>query len=210
MKCTDCGVTIRPVVALDLDGTLGNYHLHFVEFAEGYVGHPLPRMWEGKPADWEEYLGLDRATYREIKLAFRQGGMKRTMPVYPGAADLANFVGGRAEVWITTTRPYNRLDSVDPDTREWLHRNHIWYDHLLYDDDKYGRLAELVDPARVVAVLDDLPEQCDRAIELFGVGSVLMRYNTHNRYDQHNGVASLFSAASKIEQYIEEWEKRNG
>jgi hypothetical protein len=37
---------------------------------------------------------------------------------------------------------------------------------LLFDEDKYQRLTELVDPERIVLVLDDEEEQRDRCAEL--------------------------------------------
>ena len=37
MLCTSCSAVIRPVVAFDLDGSLGDYHNHFLNFAEGYL-----------------------------------------------------------------------------------------------------------------------------------------------------------------------------
>ena len=213
MLCTRCGELVRPVVAIDLDGTLGEYHEHFVDFAEGYLGYELPHHWPGQPADWEQYLGLDRRTYRDIKLAYRQGGMKRVMPVYQYATELCVAVrGAGAELWITTTRPYNRLDSVDPDTQSWLERHSIAYDHLLYDDNKYQRLAELVDAERVVMVLDDLAEQCRVAQEQFGWAKVVMRYNTHNIYDYHqfNGVANLEQATKVAMENIGRWYETYG
>lgn len=73
-----------PVVALDIDGTLGDYHGHFIRFAEQYIGRKLPDPYEitnGIPL--HKYLHISKATYRQVKLAYRQGGMKRSMPVYP-------------------------------------------------------------------------------------------------------------------------------
>jgi hypothetical protein len=213
VQCTECSAKIKPVVALDIDGTLGDYHGHFLQFAEGYLGHSLRKDWCGRPANWEEYLGLDRRTYRDIKLAYRQGGMKRTMPVYEGAHLLSTTLKQKgAEVWITTTRPYNRLDSVDPDTQEWLHRHGINYDHLLYDEDKYLNLAGIIDPTRVVMVLDDLPEQCAVAQEMFGHGTVVIRANTHNYYDLHKWqrVQDLNQARLEAIIRIKEWYANHG
>jgi hypothetical protein len=68
-----------------------------------------------------------------------------------------------AEVWLCTTRPYLRLDNVDPDTREWLRRNRIQYDALLFDPaheedgTKYDELRRQAGD-RVASIVDDLPE----------------------------------------------------
>lgn len=181
MLCSSCGEIVRPVVAIDIDGTLGDYHGHFALFAKEYFDLGwVPMSWDGL-GDWEEHLGLTKEQYREAKLAYRQGGQKRTMPLFPGAQQLTSEVRNQgAELWLTTTRPWLRLDSVDPDTREWLRRNNIQYDHLLYDDDKYLKLSQIVSKDRVVAVLDDLQEDCERAAEIFGIDVVMNRANQYN------------------------------
>ena len=177
MLCSSCRHEVKPVVAIDIDGTLGDHHGHFQEFTERYVDQPLgPPLWEvpgrasndriAYPYDEEfsDWLGLPKGIYREAKLAYRQGGMKRLMPVHDGASELVdNLRSIGAEVWLCTTRPYLRLDNIDPDTREWLRRNRIEYDGLIYGEDKYQRLSDIVGHERVVGVLDDLPEMFDAA-----------------------------------------------
>lgn len=160
MRCSNCSRTIRPVAVVDIDGTLGDYHGHFVRFAEAYLGQRLPHEYGGD-VELSDYLGLDKVTYRQIKLAYRQGGMKRSMPVYPGAVWFMRELNNRGfEVWIATTRPYLRLDNVDPDTREWLRRYGMPAQGIVYDQDKYQQLTEMVDKERIVVVVEDLLEQC--------------------------------------------------
>lgn len=181
MRCSDCRKPVKPVVAIDIDGTLGDYHGHFIQFAEGWLGRDLPQHegYDGTEKFWQ-YLGLDLPLYRDIKLAYRQGGLKRTMPVFSGASELAwSLTKLGAEIWIATTRPYLRLDNIDPDTRAWLDRNRIAYDHMIYGDDKYRQLATMVDVDRIVGVVDDLPEQVEDA-EGRGLNPIL-RLAPHNR-----------------------------
>lgn len=177
MLCTKCSEHLKPVVALDIDGTLGDYHLHFFRFADDYMGGSFvkPRLWKpyGGIEKFSDYCmdiyDIDLRTYRDIKLAYRQGARKRSMPVLRGAVPLCHaVVHAGAELWLTTTRPYLRLDNIDPDTRFWLERNGIEYDGLMYDEDKYAVLADRLDPARVVAVVDDETEQINRAVTVWG------------------------------------------
>ena len=173
MRCSSCSRPVRPVVALDIDGTLGDYHGHFKWFAERYLGRPMPAEDYDYTAPFGEWLGLDKRTYREIKLAYRQGGMKRWMPAYAGVDDLSHRArAAGCEVWIATTRPYMRLDNIDPDTRHWLERNGMRYDAITYGEDKYHDMIEKVESERIIAVIDDLPEQIERALEL-GIASYL-------------------------------------
>jgi hypothetical protein len=183
MRCTGCSQNIRPVVAVDIDGTLGDYHSHFTDFCYLYFGWERDRLldvpWNGF-SNFEDWLGLDRVKYREAKLAYRQGGNKRWLPLYEDAPEvMAGIRQSGAEIWIATTRPWQRLDNIDPDTQEWLRRHGIPYDHMLYGDDKYAQLISCVDPERIVAVIEDLPEQWERAKGLNL--PVILRANHHNQ-----------------------------
>lgn len=177
-----------PVFALDIDGTLGDYHSHFLRFAEGWYGRPMPSVAEstgGVPL--YKYMKTSKDKYRKCKLAYRQGGIKRSMPCYPGAADLARDLRKKgAQVWICTTRPYLRLDNIDPDTREWLRRNRIQYDGVIFGDRKYRELVTIVGVNRVAGVADDLPEQCDQAVAL-GISGIVIRSQPYNLHYSNSG-----------------------
>lgn len=213
MRCTDCGGLVRPVVAIDIDGTLADFHSHFLAFGEQYldvVGDYASRAYDGTGSFREWCCGVwdcDEYTWRQVKLAYRQGGMKRSLPPFHGAAEICRAIReAGAELWVTTTRPYLRLDGIDPDTRFWLERRGIEYDGLLYDEDKYLRLAERVEKSRVVAVLDDLPEQWSAASEHFGWRVPLLRRTTWNRgVSCDQGVDDLVEGRTVIVERIKTW-----
>lgn len=208
MRCTDCHREVRPVVAIDIDGTLGDYHLHFFQFAEGWLGKRVPRDYDGS-VDIATFLGLTKDVYRRIKLAYRQGGMKRTMPAL--SADIGRQIKGLRddgiEVWIATSRPYNRLDNIDPDTVEWLRRQGISYDGLLYDDNKVDTLIGIVGKDRIVSVLDDLPTVYDRARE-HGLDPVQMATRYNQAVRRPISVGTMAAAASVLRSRAERWSQR--
>lgn len=216
MKCSTCSAPVTPVTAVDIDGVLGQYHEHLVCFFENYFGREFPRGWNGQ-GNWEDFLGIPHSGYSQAKLAFRQGGLKRWMPTFDGAAQFTHDLHDLgAEVWITTTRPYLRLDSVDPDSREWLDRNSIYYDHLLYDDEKYSRLGQLVNSERVVAVLDDLPTQYAKAGLEFGWSVPTLMEADHNRYwrihaeeERYRSMPNLEAAQVVVKEQIVTWQSFN-
>src|SRR5256885_3623561 len=129
MVWSECSRVVKPVVAIDIDGTIGDYHTHFLTFAEQWLAvgrNHWDYHGDENFGDWFcGRYGVDKTIYRQIKLAYRQGGLKRSMPVYSGMVELVREIGSVAEVWLTTTRPYLRLDQVDPDTRFWLERHGI-------------------------------------------------------------------------------------
>lgn len=171
-----------PVIAIDIDGSTGEYHEHFRWFAELYLGKKLQMDWNPEfKGSFSRALHISKRTYREVKLAYRQGGMKRCMPVRPGAAEMTRELRKQgAQIWICTTRPFLRLDNIDPDTREWLRRNKFQWDHLIYGEAKYRDLVANVGKSRVIGVYDDLPEQVESA-QALGLPALLAD-GPHNRW----------------------------
>jgi len=190
-------------VAADIDGTFAKYHPTFVGFCSKYFNRPFKDGYDGS-VDFEEYLGLSRPEYRAAKLAYRQGGNKRWLPVYDGAVNFCLSVRALgAELWLATTRPWQRLDNVDPDTQEWLQRNGVKIDGLLFGDDKYHQLCEHVGAARVVAVVDDLGLQIDAAKDLgLNAYQVLRQHNSGDQRDPRLPLAEIYH---RIEADINKW-----
>lgn len=207
----------KPIIALDIDGTLGDYHSHFLWFAERYLGKPMPSPDDINPGlRLHKFMGVTSRAYREVKLAYRQGGLKRWMPCYDGASELTTALRRKgAEVWICTTRPYQRLDNIDPDTREWLRRNKIQYDGLLYGDDKYRELKKQVG-WRVAGVLEDLPELWAEARKLFPKSWVCLRDQPYNRVagdgpiQSSLGIRDLEQAKEVLLDALIEWKIERG
>ena len=196
---------LKPVVALDIDGTLSDYHGWFTRFAELWTGREMPSPHEntdGVPL--YKWLGMSKANYRQCKLAYRQGGMKRSMPCYAGASELTRAVRkAGCEVWICTTRPYLRLDNIDPDTRHWLRRNRIQYDGVIFGDHKYRDLVKLVGAKQVVLVVDDLPEMYEQA-QTLGL-PVALRDQPYNRvYHAHTRVSNCNEIHALFKKLLEE------
>lgn len=219
MLCTNCSKIVKPIVAVDIDGTMGDYHGHFLNFALAYMGRPeaidwmdpVPYTGRIKFSEWfTEYFNVSLEEFRRIKLAYRQGGQKRSMPIYRGAADMVkSFREAGAEVWITTTRPYLRIDNIDPDTRAWLSRHEIDMDGLVYDDFKYEQLAEMIDPTRVAAVVEDLREYVDEASRVFHCDCVLWRRTGWNRGFGSGGYSELSEITAAGVKLIERWKQEN-
>lgn len=194
----------KPIVALDIDGSLGPYHSNFLEFAERWLGRAMPGAEEMNPGLplWK-HMHISKTTYRQIKLAYRQSGAKRWMPVFSGASDLTRKIRqAGALLWICTTRPYLRLDNIDPDTREWLRRNKIQYDFVVFGDDKYDELARQVDVCRIICILEDLPELVDRAEQL-GIGNILLMDQPYNRH--YTGNDKVVQRVTSLDPESEPW-----
>lgn len=218
--CTDCGRPIRPIVSVDIDGTIADYHQHFLKFAMVWMGYAPDSLdyllkYDGS-TDLATYTGVDKRTYRQIKLAYRQGGMKRSMPLMTGAKELFRKLNDlNVEIWMTTTRPYLQVGNVDDDTREWLRRNGIHYDHLLYSDQKYAELVKQVFSNRIACVLEDQIPEYTEALTL-DLPALLVRspYNKGaiaQTYDSSFSIVDgLDEATEIIEKLVTRWREQNG
>lgn len=201
-----------PLVALDLDGTLGDYHRHFERFAQ---------MWTGRDIKWDpevvgpfyKQLGMSKAVYRQCKLAYRMGGMKRSIPVFEGASELARAIrGAGVGIAACTTRPYLHMSTIDLDTQHWLRRNGIKVDHILYGEHKYRDLVKSVGRDRVVCALDDDLSQIGVANRL-GVPSIMRSNEANQNYapdDKTMVVWTLEAAKETILELIEMHKNRTG
>lgn len=201
----------KPVVALDVDGNLGDYHGHFLSFASNWYGKTMPNPDEINPGlPLHKFMGVSRISYRECKLAYRQGGLKRWMPAYDGASNLTRCIqNAGAEVWICTTRPYLRLDNIDPDTREWLRRNRIRYNAVLFGDQKYKELKRQAGD-RVCSIADDLPELLQKA-SLLGYDRLYIRdqpYNQLGKLPRFKRFHNLHELWQYVRNDIDEWRNK--
>lgn len=207
------GEVNRPVFGLDIDGTMGAYHEHFLKFARDYLGKQMPpTSYPG--SSLAGYMGVSKSTYRQVKLAYRRGGMKRSMPCYPGAKELAAGLRKRgAVVVICTTRPFLQLDTVEPDTMHWLKRNGIQYDGIIAGERKYMDLARQFGPERVVCVLEDLPEMARQAMDC-GVIPVI-RDQPYNQPSDHPQIEyaprahDLYNAIALLHHHLNVWENNH-
>lgn len=159
-------VSQRPVFAFDLDGTLGKYHEHFLRYAAGYLGREVDMAYDGR-VTLARHLGISKERYRRIKLAYRRGSLKRSMPPLEWASQLTQTVSRWGDIYVCTTRPYLAYDNVDEDTRWWLRHNGMRCKGVLWGEHKYRELARLVGKERVVTVLDDDQAMLEQGAKVF-------------------------------------------
>ena len=225
MLCSKCSAPVTPVVAFDIDGTLGDFHGHFINFLERYIDYTGSHccgydIYRGDSSfyNWADAMyNLDYRTWQDIKLAYRQGAQKRSMPINPGAHEaVLSAAREGCEIWFTTTRPYLRLDNIDPDTRFWLDKVlgvEDLYSGMIYDELKYERFRELVDPQRVILIVEDLAEMYDAAALIFGEGVPVLVdsiYNSEAQDAMMHRVSDMYALPGLIMQRANRWRMEHG
>jgi hypothetical protein len=210
-----------PVVGIDIDGSLGAYHDHFVWFLNTIYFPDMniqPRWSLAMRGEFSDALRMPKDEYRRAKLAFRQGGLKRCLPQFPVDiekdgihADIQYIRSLGIRVIITTKRPWLRLDNIDPDTQYWLDENVGEVDGVIYDDDKHLALIESFGLENILGILDDLPDVIERAVEL-GIPTVLRR-GAHNHWwlvrerDRLPVVVPAVTRLKDFTHHVEEWKE---
>lgn len=196
---------LAPVIGLDIDGTIADYYEHTRWFAELYLQRPVTLDWSRTDsAEFSEALGLDKETYRQVKLAYRQGGMKRCIPVLDTRCEAVRTIRSWGiQVWITTTRPWQRLDNIDPDTQFWLNRNVGRVDGVIYGEDKYLDLRDIVGQERILGVIDDLPENV-LAAQSLGLNAALA-VGEHNEHFRKTRGGLTVASARDLLWIVEGW-----
>lgn len=143
-----------PVVAVDLDGVLNDYPWTFCRYATNEL---RGARGESEPASIAEIrVELGPRGYLEMKDRYRESGEKRFERVREGAKALLD--GLRASgftVVLLSKRPYWRFSRIYADTLEWLERNDLRVDAVLFHPEKHRKILE--DFPGVVAVVEDDP-----------------------------------------------------
>lgn len=209
---------LAPVVAVDLDGTSGDYHRHFRWFLETiyYPGQEFPTYWAAKGVNGEfsEALRMNKWEYRDAKLAYRQGGLKRCLPTFPQddlKAEIGYIRSLGIQVWVTTNRPWMRLDNIDGDTMYWINTQMGEVDGVIFSQDKYEDLIDHVGAERILGVFDDLPENIEAAQKL-GLRACIRR-GDHNQWWLSNAHPPLSQQVPSVTRFkdftylVEEWKE---
>ncbi len=134
----------KKVVAVDIDGVLCNYPEDFIKFAEEKSGNNLKKI---KLKDYNLYdllsneIGEDKL--KEIKHEFRLSGQKRFMSVIEGAKNGLSYLRSKGyTIVLLTARPYKQYPRMFADTMEWLKKNELPFDAILWDENKEEKIIK--------------------------------------------------------------------
>jgi 5'(3')-deoxyribonucleotidase len=152
----------KPVAVVDIDNVLCDYITGMCQYVASRtddvvilkrVAHlNLSRSWVSSAA-----LGLPEVIWQELKHDFRVAGLKRTLPVMPGAKEFLDRIKAAGmDIVLLTSRPIDRYPNVYTDTLAWLQTNDLPYDFIWWSTDKHERLLESGHQRIAFAVDDDL------------------------------------------------------
>ena len=128
------------IAGVDIDGVLAAYPEHFIDFINRKVGTDLKAK-DLKNYNIYEALDLPEKLLKDLKDEFRQTGEKRHIPVLDGAKEfLHDLKNSDFKIVLLSARPYKKYRRIFADTKEWLEKNELVHDAILWDEDKCNRL----------------------------------------------------------------------
>lgn len=135
------------IALIDIDGCLVKYPDHFIDWVEKTYHLKFMDIKEAK-----NRLGLK--TYEKIKNNYRKSGIKRLLPIEPGAKEtLDKLSRDKYLIWILTTRP--KIHPVFEDTIFWLEKKGIPYTKLLFVKNKINFINKHLEKKLSILIDDD-------------------------------------------------------
>lgn len=190
------------VVGVDIDGVLNTYPDCFVQWVRRTWPTSTDLPQDSTLADL--HLRLGASTMMAVKTAYRESGAKMDQPVREGAKDLLDGLRAHGfSVVLLSRRPYWRHYRIFADTLEWLQRNNLQHEAILFHPQKHVKILETF--PNMVAMVDDEVEVC-RAVQAAGVPTVLVRgeLNSGREYKELRCAGSPHIALNMILEMIGE------
>lgn len=130
------------VVGIDIDGVLAEYPEGFIKFIEKKTKIDLSKI---KITSYNLYniigdvVGVEKM--KKLKHEFRMSGEKRNLDCIKGARQsMVQLKKKGYRLILLSARPYKEYPRIFADTIEWLNKNKIPFDAILWDENKEQRI----------------------------------------------------------------------
>lgn len=133
----------KRICYFDIDGVLNDYPESWVRFLREEKGDEVVECIGSY--DLLHHLDLTLAKtsipyqkYIDLKAKYRSSGYKENLPVTPGAAAVIRYLKRLGyHIVIITSRPLNKHPELFKQTTNWLDKNEIIYDDLIFSPEKH-------------------------------------------------------------------------
>ncbi|MDI6840462.1 MAG: dUTP diphosphatase [bacterium] len=154
------------VVGVDIDGVLADYPRSFVDFINKELGTNYT-MDKVTSYDIYDCLGIPTEIGMRIKDRYRQTGQKRFIPVIPGAVEFLQELRNLGyKIMLLTARPYPQYKRIFADTMEWLQKNGLVFDSIIFDKKKEERLVKEFGANKIEFFVDDVASNANTIARL--------------------------------------------
>ena len=180
------------IIGVDIDGVLAAYPEHFLNFINKEIGTDY------KVEDVTEYniyeaLDLPHNTTKKLKGKFRETGEKRFIPILNGAKEFLDLFSEMGyKIVLLSARPYKKYKRIFADTQEWLDKNNLAHDAILWDEDKCNRLVREFGSNSVEFFVEDNLSNANSVAKECKVYLINKPYNTGETHKNVVRVDSLY------------------
>lgn len=187
------------VVGVDIDGVLADYPRSFVEF----INKELGTNYDHRKVDnynVPQALGLSVETGMRLKDKYRQTGQKRFIPVIPGAAEFLQKLRNHGyKIMLLTSRPYQKYKRIFSDTMEWLQKNNLVFDSIIFDEKKEERLVKEFGVDKIEFFVDDVAKNANTISQLG-----LPCYLIDRPYNKDAKLGQLVTRVNNLQEILEQ------
>jgi uncharacterized HAD superfamily protein len=182
----------QKICAFDLDDTLADSTPFWIRFVNSNINTQFANLNEMKNT-------LPYNKYRELKLKYRTSDIKINIPVIDDAARITSHLKAYGyEIIIITARPFEEHKCLFKLTTDWLNKNHICYDGIIWGENKDIKVMTEVENLKFI--VEDhryIANKCAK----FGMRVYLLN-NKYNQGETHSNVIRIYSLL-EIQEYEE-------
>jgi len=121
----------QKICAFDVDGVLNYYPDPWVEFINRNSAEKYRDLNDAK-------RNIPYQLYRDLKYEYRESGVKANLKVRAGAKEtLKELKHMGYTILIITSRPFEEHKSLFKQTTDWLSKNKLPYDGIIFGKNKY-------------------------------------------------------------------------
>jgi hypothetical protein len=132
----------RKIAFIDIDGVLADWPGGFLK-------------WAGYESLREFQDNVDKKEQYRIKSEYRVCGVKAKLEVLSGVSSFMEKICEQYSVVLLTARPYKKYFRIYSDTLKWLKDNDIYYDAIVFDEEKEKYIINNFNTDQVAFCVDD-------------------------------------------------------
>ena len=127
----------KKICYLDIDGVLNDYPECWLNFLKARLSSDSRNTYVLKDLNRAKN-NIPYQVYKDLKWEYRESGYKEDIISTPNASKVTgNLRAMGYHICIITSRPVKQHPSLFKQTVNWLNKNNIRYDDLIFDEDKH-------------------------------------------------------------------------
>lgn len=131
----------KKIIGVDIDGVLADYPKSFIDYAEQETGLKFNIEKYNISGEMAKIIGEEKA--KAIKHKYRISGQKRFIPIIKGVQEGLKILKKKGyKIVLLSARPIKQYKRIFSDTIEWLQKNKLVFDAILWDENKEDRVIK--------------------------------------------------------------------